>query len=66
MWPPESPQNCYNPHEMEELETPKDPLQEETQMKDDPSGGDPSGKTRQKEADPLKEDHPSKEDYPLV
>ena len=32
-------------------------------MKDDPSGGDPSEKTHQKETGPLGEDHPSEEAY---
>ena len=51
---------------MEEEEILKDPLQEETQTKDDPLEEGPSGKTRQKEADPLEEDHPSEGAYPSV
>ena len=63
MWLPESPRNCYDPHETKEEVTPKNLLQEETQMKGDPLEGDPSEKIHQTEADHPREDHPLEEDY---
>ena len=66
MWLPESPQSCCNPHKMEEEAILKDRPQEETQTKDNPSEGDPSEKIHWMEADHLREDHPSEEDYLLA
>ena len=66
MWPLESLLNYCDPCETEGEETPRDPLQEEIWTKDDPLEEDPSGKTCQKEADPLEEDHPLEAGYPLA
>ena len=51
---------------MEQEEILKDPLQEETQTKDDPLEEGPLEKIHQKETDLLEEDHPLEGAHPSV